>query len=141
MNRYEIHSQICKELNELYRKKDADYGNSVGETYKKLGMISMVTRLSDKMNRLTNLTVKEANKKNITMKEIVDCVKDLPDDVTKEQIVECICDLMAKFSAEDVRQVKDESIEDTLMDLANYALIALIERRCEKEENECGGNI
>ncbi|WP_202074565.1 nucleotide modification associated domain-containing protein [Parasutterella muris] len=30
------------------------------------------------------------------------------------------------------RQVKDESIEDTLLDLANYAMMEVVERRAEK---------
>lgn len=32
------------------------------------------------------------------------------------------------------RQVKDESIEDTLLDLANYALMEVVEMRMEREE-------
>lgn len=33
----------------------------------------------------------------------------------------------------DSQQVKEESIDDTLMDLANYALLELVERRVERE--------
>ena len=33
------------------------------------------------------------------------------------------------------QQVWDESIEDTLVDLANYAIMTVIERRLEAEEN------
>ena len=32
-------------------------------------------------------------------------------------------------------QVKSESIEDTLMDMANYAIMELLERQIESEEN------
>ena len=33
-------------------------------------------------------------------------------------------------------QVKDESIDDTLLDLANYAVMELVERRMERNENK-----
>lgn len=47
--------EIANDLGELYEKKNAAYGNSFGETYQKLGIISAVTRISDKYNRLCNL--------------------------------------------------------------------------------------
>lgn len=33
-------------------------------------------------------------------------------------------------------QVKDESIDDTLLDLANYAVMELVERKMDKNENK-----
>ena len=36
----------------------------------------------------------------------------------------------------DDRQVKDESLRDTLVDLANYALMTVLELDCKKVENE-----
>ncbi len=53
------HLRICKELNELYINKNHDYGDSFGETYKKLGIISAVTRITDKINRLQALCLKD----------------------------------------------------------------------------------
>lgn len=47
----QISAQICK----LYEAKNAAYGNSFSVTFKKLGLISAVTRISDKYNRLCNL--------------------------------------------------------------------------------------
>ena len=47
--------RIAEEVCNLYEKKNAAYGNSFGETYQKLGIISAVTRISDKYNRLCNL--------------------------------------------------------------------------------------
>lgn len=47
--------EIANSLGELYEKKNKAYGNSFGDTYKKLGIISAVTRISDKYNRLCNL--------------------------------------------------------------------------------------
>jgi len=84
MNKYEKHAEICKQLNQIYRDKNHDYGDSFGETYKKLGIISAVTRITDKVNRLQSLCTKE-------------------------------------------HKVEDESIRDTLMDLANYAIMTIIE--------------
>ena len=48
-------NDIAKELCELYEKKNKAYGNSFSDTYQKLGIISAVTRISDKYNRLCNL--------------------------------------------------------------------------------------
>lgn len=47
--------KIATELGELYKVKDRAYGSSFADTYKKLGIISAVTRISDKYNRLCNL--------------------------------------------------------------------------------------
>jgi NTP pyrophosphatase (non-canonical NTP hydrolase) len=80
----ERHAEICGELNAIYRRKNADYGDSFGETFRKLGIISAITRITDKVNRLQSLSKKTA-------------------------------------------QVQDESIRDTLYDLANYAIMAVIE--------------
>lgn len=74
------HKEICEKLNKIYEKKNHDYGDSFGETYNELGIISYITRMNDKMNRLKTL-VKTDN------------------------------------------QVKDESVSDTLLDLANYAIM------------------
>ena len=84
MNKYEKHAEICKQLNRIYRDKNHDYGDSFSETYKKLGIISAVTRITDKVNRLQSLCTKES-------------------------------------------KVKDENIRDTLMDLANYSIMTIIE--------------
>ena len=81
----EQHYAICQKLNQVYKAKNHDYGDSFGYTYKKLGIISAMTRLSDKMNRLMSLAVSHD------------------------------------------AQVKDEKIEDTLLDMANYAIMTLIE--------------
>lgn len=87
----EQHCAICQKLNQVYKAKNHDYGDSFGDTYKKLGIISAVTRLSDKMNRLMSLAVSHD------------------------------------------AQVKDEKIEDTLLDMANYAIMTLIELGYESE--------
>lgn len=86
------HYAICQKLNQVYKAKNHDYGDSFGDTYKKLGIISAVTRLSDKMNRLMSLAVSHD------------------------------------------AQIKDEKIEDTLLDMANYAIMTLIELGYEVDE-------
>jgi len=86
-NKAEKHKEICERLNQIYQAKNKDYGNSFSEMYKKLGIISAVTRIGDKYHRLENLCNKP----------------------------------------ESERQIKDESIKDTLMDLANYAIMTVIE--------------
>lgn len=68
------HSEICKQLTDTYIKKNADYGDSFGETYKELGIISAVTRISDKVNRLKSLCTKDAQVKDESVKDtLLDC--------------------------------------------------------------------
>lgn len=93
MNRVERHKEICNQLNKIYETKNHDYGNSFGETYEKLGIISAITRISDKYNRICSLATKPAEE----------------------------------------RQVKDENIRDTLLDLANYCMMTIIEMDNERE--------
>lgn len=74
MDKISKHSGICKTLNELYAKKNHDYGDSFGETFKKLGIISAVTRITDKVNRLQSLCTKE---QMVNDENIIDTLKDL----------------------------------------------------------------
>ena len=84
-----MHNELLDKLSELYLTKNADYGDSVSETYKKYGMTSFLVRMDDKLNRVITLTQQEA-------------------------------------------KVQDKKIEDTLLDLANYAILAIIELRMEE---------
>ena len=86
MTKTERHMQLCKELNDIYTKKNHDYGDSFHATYLEEGMAMPRIRLSDKLNRFKTLT------------------KTL-----------------------DGPKVNDESIRDTLKDLANYALMTILE--------------
>lgn len=92
----QMHKDLCEELNKTYEKKNRDYGNSFSDTFNKLGIISAVTRITDKYNRLVSLCMKP----------------------------------------EEERMVKDESISDTLMDMANYCIMTEIELRKNKIEKE-----
>ena len=93
MNKPQKHEQICKELNVIYTKKNADYGDSYAKLREEF-KDSILIRIYDKYSRLKRLMNAEA-------------------------------------------QVKDESIEDTLKDLANYCIMELIERE-EDYRNAAG---
>ena len=84
LDNVKVHDRICLELNNIYEKKNADYGNSFENSLDKHGLIAGIVRMDDKMSRLISL-----NSKN-------------------EQ------------------QVMDESLRDTLMDLANYAIMSVM---------------
>ena len=73
---------VCK-MADTYEKKNADYGDSFGQTCDEFGIIAAIVRMNDKMNR-----IKQLSKKNAL--------------------------------------VTDESIKDTILDLANYAVMTLI---------------
>lgn len=81
------HIEICKELNEIYNKKNNDYGDSFSKVYDEYGRLSVAIRLTDKLERFKSLL-------------------------------------------DNKQQVEDESIRDTLLDLANYAIMAIT-----KEDN------
>lgn len=84
MSKQQKHQELLNKLAEIYKTKNADYGDSVSETYQKYGMVSFLVRMQDKLNRVHTLTKQEA-------------------------------------------KVQNEKIEDTLLDLANYALLAILE--------------
>lgn len=85
MNKVEHHAKLCKELNDLYARKNADYGDSFGKSFEEEGLAMARIRLGDKFKRFKTLS----------------------------RSVE--------------RKVLDESIRDTLIDLANYALMTVLE--------------
>ncbi len=84
MDKVKKHKKICDELNELYGRKNADYGDSFGKSYEEFGPVMAAIRMGDKLNRYKAL-IKSSQK------------------------------------------VEDESVRDTLIDLANYAIMTVIE--------------
>lgn len=84
MDKIKKHDEICKSLNELYIRKNKDYGDSFGKGFNEYGAVMPAIRLEDKLNRYKSLIKQDA-------------------------------------------LVKDESIIDTLMDLANYSIMTIIE--------------
>ncbi len=91
MTKVDTHMVICTMLNELYARKNADYGDSFGKSFKEYGLTMACIRLEDKLNRIKALSKHEA-------------------------------------------QVSDESIIDTLQDLANYAIMTLVELAQDEPE-------
>lgn len=96
MNNVEKHKELCNYLNDLYEKKNHDYGDSVHDTFVKYGLTSFLVRMEDKLNRARTLSQKEA-------------------------------------------KVNDEKITDTLLDLANYAIIATLELKNQNEKENGNG--
>ncbi len=88
--KYQLHKNTCIYLNDLYISKNKEYGDSFGKAFDDLGVISAITEIYHKTQRLVNIY----NKDNLTF----------------------------------------ESIEDTLLDLANYAIMTLVELK--ERENE-----
>ena len=82
---------MAEDIAQLYEAKDRCYGDSFGATYERLGIVSAVTRISDKYNRLCNL---------VTMQDL---------------------------------NVLGESLEDTLKDLAAYAIMTLAQMKQNRE--------
>jgi hypothetical protein len=88
----QLHQELVDYLHNLYITKNADYGDSVHDTYMKYGLTSFLVRLEDKLNRARTLSTKQA-------------------------------------------LVNDEKIEDTLLDMANYAILAVIELRNQEDNH------
>lgn len=69
------HYGVVMELNELYAKKNADYGDSFYETFKEEGMAMARIRLSDKLNRFKSLT--RSGNQQVHGESILDTLNDL----------------------------------------------------------------
>ena len=96
------HQEICDSLHmDIYIPKNNAYGDSFHKLYEDLGIISAVTQITHKYNRLKNLAVQMNN-------------GELNDN--------------------------DESIQDTLIDLANYCILTYMEIEREKLKHECENN-
>lgn len=63
-----------KELQEIFVKKNTDYGNSFEESLEKHGLIAAIVRMEDKMSRLNTLSNQEAL---VTDESLIDTLKDL----------------------------------------------------------------
>lgn len=86
---------IVKRMADTYRAKNADYGDSFGQSVKEFGYTAALVRMSDKFNRLKNLIQTDAE-----------------------------------------AQVKDESIKDTILDLACYSVMLAIEVEIRENSRE-----
>ena len=79
---------ILDQMNDIYIKKNNDYGDSFNKTCDKFGLIAPLIRMTDKLNRF-------------------------------EQLINPLTN----------QRLQDESIEDTLIDLANYAILTVLYQR------------
>lgn len=89
MNKIELHKQICGNMHNTYKAKNADYGDSFAKVRTEYPE-AICIRLMDKLERLKTL-----------------------------------------YKGGE-QQVKEESIDDTLLDIANYAVMELLERKMNK---------
>lgn len=65
--------KIINEMADLYAMKNKNYGNSFGELYEKLGPVSGLVPLHNKLNRATSLLTGEKN----NFESLEDTFKDL----------------------------------------------------------------
>ncbi len=82
-SKYQMHREFCGRLNDLYVRKNQDYGDALGKGIDEDGYLPVVHRMSDKLIRAKTLLRDKENSP----------------------------------------AVRDETVIDTLIDLANYALI------------------
>ena len=75
MDKIKRHKELCDQLHDIYKKKNEAYGDSFGKTFKELGIISAVTRIYDKVNRISSLT--RGAKNDIIDESLSDTLKDL----------------------------------------------------------------
>lgn len=71
----DTHMSVCVALNDIYAKKNADYGDSWTESINEWGLSAAGVRLSDKMNRLKRLL--KDNDPQVTNESLEDCCLDL----------------------------------------------------------------
>lgn len=90
----QLHREVCEEINDLYTRKNHDYGDSFHQTFVEEGMAMALIRLGDKFSRFKTL------------------------------------------SRGGEQKVNDESIRDTLIDLANYAIMTVVEMEAAKHDAE-----
>jgi hypothetical protein len=62
-------SDILKEMQELYNKKNADYGNSFSETIQEFGFTPAIARINDKFKRIKKMVKDEKMLVNESMRD------------------------------------------------------------------------
>lgn len=91
---------VAAALAAQYARKNEAYGDSFGKSVKRYGVISALTRMSDKWNRLESLLI-DGNKNG----------------------------------------VNDESVDDTLLDLATYCIMTVLATRSDDEIDKIVKNL
>lgn len=75
MDKVEQFRNIAEWLADLYERKNSDYGDSFGKTFQSLGIISAITRISDKYNRIVSLATNKEQK--VKDEAIEDTLRDM----------------------------------------------------------------
>ncbi len=75
MDKVEQFRNIAEGLADLYERKNSDYGDSFGKTFQSLGIISAITRISDKYNRIVSLATNKEQK--VKDEAIEDTLRDM----------------------------------------------------------------
>lgn len=70
-----MHREICEEINDLYDRKNHDYGDSFHQTFVEEGMAMARIRLGDKFNRFKTLS--RAREQKVDDESIRDTLIDL----------------------------------------------------------------
>lgn len=55
MSRVQDYENVQKQMLDIFKERDLAYGNSTGDTFEKFGVVSYLVRMTDKLNRATNL--------------------------------------------------------------------------------------
>lgn len=94
-SKLEMMSSLLEREHHIYELKNQKYGNSFDLSVEKYGLISALTRMSDKWNRIENLILTHDN------------------------------------------GTDDESLKDSLMDLANYCNMTVLILESEEHADGC----
>lgn len=98
-NKPDQHKELCLGLNDIYRKKNQDYGDSFSEARHTIPSYTL-GKLYDKFSRFKHLM-----------------------EVNVQQAV------------------PDETVEDTLLDMANYCVMEVLERRRDAQKENTSNAI
>lgn len=60
-NRYDKHEALLSDIHRTYIEKNAAYGNSFDRSIDRFGYVSAIVRMEDKLNRLEQLLLNNAN--------------------------------------------------------------------------------
>ena len=96
INTQKQHKELCELIHDTYLQKNIAYGDSFHKLYEELGIISAVTQIAHKYNRLKTLARDKDNSIN----------------------------------------TNNESLTDTLLDMANYCIMTVMEIERENDIDE-----
>lgn len=61
--------EVLEIMEDIYNKKNADYGNSFEKSYEEFGLVAPIIRLQDKINRVKNLIMEEQQVADESLKD------------------------------------------------------------------------